>query len=599
MKSIDIRSEPAVRLLAEFLDMDSGGERVNAEHFAHELYSYLRSPYHDLAVYDTVVQYDIREDLPPPLSQERISRWRSRHREGSWSHPEILSRSSRSSSQDSEHPSGRHLSRRSSRSPLRSYYSDERSHSRMRNRRGNLVRSQPDRHEPMSEREQGPSRGYDHDGRHHGETGSGGEINPHRQDRFHEQLAVTGKTQAEVDIATPSTRNDDVADAKSNPKSSHSLANAAAVGLRMDTCTPNGLPRSETTLISFPAGLGGPGVSSSSSSASDQPSAGLPHGVNGLNVTESHTIDEARLRGTPRSCEQKTMSVGVRSHNLQASVHAYLNKNSTPSNPTPRQRGYMAGKSSGSGSSCSPHMLSGSSREQTNSMKTEMSPPAIMARWRARMAKHRQQRAPHSPGLGVVQMQSTEMWEDENSLSAAGISIEHDVLEHTGEDYDTASDVSNSLTPHVPSVNLDLATTDTPKSRSIVLSPFPTEQHKANEQRNDSYQIPSSVNNSQPLDSSIQTAVHMDVANDNNENHPPEEGVQPQTPAERVAQREAILRSQAQLRIRLAAAKKVAASQSITVQESTLESGSTARSDVTDMTSREELLKIKLAQRRR
>lgn len=35
MKSLDIRSEPAVRLLAEFLDMDSGGTRVNAEHFAH------------------------------------------------------------------------------------------------------------------------------------------------------------------------------------------------------------------------------------------------------------------------------------------------------------------------------------------------------------------------------------------------------------------------------------------------------------------------------------------------------------------------------------------------------------------------------------
>lgn len=35
MKSLDIRSEPAVRLLAEFLDMDSGGTRANAEHFAH------------------------------------------------------------------------------------------------------------------------------------------------------------------------------------------------------------------------------------------------------------------------------------------------------------------------------------------------------------------------------------------------------------------------------------------------------------------------------------------------------------------------------------------------------------------------------------
>ena len=37
MKSLDIRSEPAVRLLSEFLDMDAeqGRERANAEHFAH------------------------------------------------------------------------------------------------------------------------------------------------------------------------------------------------------------------------------------------------------------------------------------------------------------------------------------------------------------------------------------------------------------------------------------------------------------------------------------------------------------------------------------------------------------------------------------
>ena len=37
MKSLDIRSEPAVRLLSEFLDMDAdpGHERANAEHFAH------------------------------------------------------------------------------------------------------------------------------------------------------------------------------------------------------------------------------------------------------------------------------------------------------------------------------------------------------------------------------------------------------------------------------------------------------------------------------------------------------------------------------------------------------------------------------------
>lgn len=34
MKSLDIRSEGAVKLLAEFLDMDTG-LRTNAEHFAH------------------------------------------------------------------------------------------------------------------------------------------------------------------------------------------------------------------------------------------------------------------------------------------------------------------------------------------------------------------------------------------------------------------------------------------------------------------------------------------------------------------------------------------------------------------------------------
>ncbi|KAI0263551.1 hypothetical protein BC834DRAFT_924879 [Gloeopeniophorella convolvens] len=60
MKSIDIRSESAIKLLAEFLDMDTqyypGGRFVNSEHFAHEIYCYLRSPYRDLATYDSIVQ---------------------------------------------------------------------------------------------------------------------------------------------------------------------------------------------------------------------------------------------------------------------------------------------------------------------------------------------------------------------------------------------------------------------------------------------------------------------------------------------------------------------------------------------------------------
>ncbi|KAI9435112.1 hypothetical protein H4582DRAFT_2080032 [Lactarius indigo] len=70
MKAIDIRSESAIKLLAEFLDMDKSyipGERyVNAEHFAHEIYCYLRSPYRDLSVYDSVVQYDTPPGIHPP-----------------------------------------------------------------------------------------------------------------------------------------------------------------------------------------------------------------------------------------------------------------------------------------------------------------------------------------------------------------------------------------------------------------------------------------------------------------------------------------------------------------------------------------------------
>ncbi|KAK0196328.1 hypothetical protein F5146DRAFT_1101368 [Armillaria mellea] len=74
MKSIDIRSESAVKLLAEFLDIDTGA-RAMAEHFAHEVYSYVRSPFKDLFVYDSVVQYDTPPDGgSPPRSRPR--RWR-------------------------------------------------------------------------------------------------------------------------------------------------------------------------------------------------------------------------------------------------------------------------------------------------------------------------------------------------------------------------------------------------------------------------------------------------------------------------------------------------------------------------------------------
>ncbi|KAJ3576318.1 hypothetical protein NP233_g498 [Leucocoprinus birnbaumii] len=80
MKAIDIRSESAVKLLAEFLDMDShyesGNRHINAEHFAHEVYSYVRSPYRDLFVYDSVVQYERPPNVsPPPQTRRQRTRW--------------------------------------------------------------------------------------------------------------------------------------------------------------------------------------------------------------------------------------------------------------------------------------------------------------------------------------------------------------------------------------------------------------------------------------------------------------------------------------------------------------------------------------------
>lgn len=54
LKAVDIRSEPAVRLLGEFLNTPELPR--GAEQFAHELYTWLRSPYKDLRKYDEVVQ---------------------------------------------------------------------------------------------------------------------------------------------------------------------------------------------------------------------------------------------------------------------------------------------------------------------------------------------------------------------------------------------------------------------------------------------------------------------------------------------------------------------------------------------------------------
>ncbi|KAG2130425.1 uncharacterized protein EDB93DRAFT_1213698 [Suillus bovinus] len=77
MKSIDIRAESAVKLLSEFLDLDTpyveGQRHPNAEHFAHEIYCFIRSG-RDLSIYDKLVQYDT-SPVSPPHEQERESRW--------------------------------------------------------------------------------------------------------------------------------------------------------------------------------------------------------------------------------------------------------------------------------------------------------------------------------------------------------------------------------------------------------------------------------------------------------------------------------------------------------------------------------------------
>ncbi|KAH6896443.1 hypothetical protein BKA70DRAFT_755062 [Coprinopsis sp. MPI-PUGE-AT-0042] len=99
MKSIDIRSESAVKLISEFLDLDApyspGSRQTNAEHFAHEVYSYVRSPYKDLFIYDNIVQYDTPAELPLPEEIPRRRRWDEVSRSRSRS-PEFVQGSSRS-----------------------------------------------------------------------------------------------------------------------------------------------------------------------------------------------------------------------------------------------------------------------------------------------------------------------------------------------------------------------------------------------------------------------------------------------------------------------------------------------------------------------
>jgi len=167
LKSIDIRSEPAVKLLSEFLDLDSEHElqvvsrndspRANAEHFAHELYCYLRSPYRSLAAYDSSVQYDPPVDVPPPHQEASSRRWRMP--EGSISRKNSPSRS--------------RVIRESS--PPRSHSSSPRLASPVQHRRRSIARSpSPPRYRRERQRSPSYSPSHHHDN-HKTDSGKGKE----------------------------------------------------------------------------------------------------------------------------------------------------------------------------------------------------------------------------------------------------------------------------------------------------------------------------------------------------------------------------------------------------------------------------------------
>ncbi|KAG9095559.1 hypothetical protein FRC06_009679 [Ceratobasidium sp. 370] len=125
VKSIDIRTEAAIKLIAEFLDL--GGRRspaggTIAEHFVHELYSYLRSPFRDLPAYDAVVQ----DDKPNRRASRRqslssryptSSRSRSRHRSPTPRRSRSRSPYERGHRRRGPSPAGRRLSSSDSRVP--------------------------------------------------------------------------------------------------------------------------------------------------------------------------------------------------------------------------------------------------------------------------------------------------------------------------------------------------------------------------------------------------------------------------------------------------------------------------------------------------
>lgn len=87
IKMLDLRSESGIKLLADLLDpsipYSEETRKPNTEHLAHELYSFLRSPFQQLEGYDEVVQYDSSSSHSFRPLRSPISRRRPRHRPAS------------------------------------------------------------------------------------------------------------------------------------------------------------------------------------------------------------------------------------------------------------------------------------------------------------------------------------------------------------------------------------------------------------------------------------------------------------------------------------------------------------------------------------
>ncbi|KAG8853390.1 hypothetical protein FRB96_008180 [Tulasnella sp. 330] len=165
MKSIDIRAEAAVKLLAEFLDMDTTytetGRKVNAEHFAHVLSSFqltvVIDRYHPAPgpQYDTPVLS--RSSPPPEVRRRRHDRWIPEEEKQSRSRPYSQSRGGPSSDVGDESDT-LERSPRDIHSPPRNSYREDRIHQpKYRRRRGQEVVKRDRYQERSRSPEPGPS----------------------------------------------------------------------------------------------------------------------------------------------------------------------------------------------------------------------------------------------------------------------------------------------------------------------------------------------------------------------------------------------------------------------------------------------------------